>query len=406
MAQTQLFIPDKINVGFQERSGTYTGKLAYVIYWDKKGVLRKEKSWNSWRDQKINSQEFTNEPTEGFVLNKKVGGYKSDWNFRQSYVRVYDPRDFEFEITVENLLFILENCSAIKGKGLEGQFVYSWSGTDLVLLPVDCENYKKSATFTDLQAKKLSKKDLVAGNVYRDKNQRELLYIGRHNKFLDKKGYNNPVQKISKEHVFRQLKDGVYSKPEVPETSYWYDRPDIFGGFEFGTAVNELVSEKHPQTAEATQDYWESPCGSQIVDVITKNVKPQLSKSHYNSNERKTYKTHWVFDEGVYKPISYQPDHDYLGDGKYHCKGHHYSLHDSYLIEPPNIKRLETKFTSYDLANKKEIKDWYSSKTYYYISHDHFDHYQPLEVCLKLESGSLVKLENYVGLEYTFSERY
>lgn len=33
---TNIFIPTKINVGFQERKDTYTGKLAYVIYFDEK----------------------------------------------------------------------------------------------------------------------------------------------------------------------------------------------------------------------------------------------------------------------------------------------------------------------------------------------------------------------------------
>ena len=46
---TNIFIPTKINVGFQERKDTYTGKLAYVIYFDEKGKLRKETSWQGWR---------------------------------------------------------------------------------------------------------------------------------------------------------------------------------------------------------------------------------------------------------------------------------------------------------------------------------------------------------------------
>ena len=47
--QSTMFIPERIKVGYQERSGTYTGQLAYIIYYDVKGVLRKEKSWESWR---------------------------------------------------------------------------------------------------------------------------------------------------------------------------------------------------------------------------------------------------------------------------------------------------------------------------------------------------------------------
>ena len=70
--KTNIFIPSKINVGFQNRKDTYTGKLAYVIYFDEKGKLRKETSWQNWRDKNIPNEIFENEPIEGFVLNKKL----------------------------------------------------------------------------------------------------------------------------------------------------------------------------------------------------------------------------------------------------------------------------------------------------------------------------------------------
>lgn len=37
-------IPDLLHVGFQSRSGTYTGKLGYIIYTDEKKKVRKESS--------------------------------------------------------------------------------------------------------------------------------------------------------------------------------------------------------------------------------------------------------------------------------------------------------------------------------------------------------------------------
>jgi len=80
-----ILIPKTINVGYQARRDTYTSKLAYVIYYDNKNVLRKETSWNSWRDTKIPNTEFSNDPTEGFVLNKKAGGGSSGWNSRATY---------------------------------------------------------------------------------------------------------------------------------------------------------------------------------------------------------------------------------------------------------------------------------------------------------------------------------
>ena len=47
-----IYIPKKIKVGYQNRYDTYTKKLAYVIYYDEKNKLRKETSWNNWRDEK------------------------------------------------------------------------------------------------------------------------------------------------------------------------------------------------------------------------------------------------------------------------------------------------------------------------------------------------------------------
>lgn len=179
--KSNIFIPKKINVGFQERSDTYTSKLAYIIYFDQKGVLRKETSWQGWRDEKIPNQIFNNTPVSGFVLNKKAGGYDTGWNHRQTYCRIYDPRDFEFEITIPNLLYILENTNSIKGKGLEGEFVYGWDGKDLILIPVDSPDYKEISEFsTIIHTKNYVKvKDLILGATYRTKDNQEYIYMGR-----------------------------------------------------------------------------------------------------------------------------------------------------------------------------------------------------------------------------------
>jgi hypothetical protein len=131
-------------------------------------------------DITINPIEFNNIPIEGFVLNKKVGGNKySSWNPRQTYCRVYDPRGWEFEITIPNLLFILECTNSIKGKGLEGNFVYSWNGKDLVLLPCNSENYQSSLKHTELQSKKVTIKELKVGSTYLNSKGNELLYLGK-----------------------------------------------------------------------------------------------------------------------------------------------------------------------------------------------------------------------------------
>lgn len=224
--KSNIFIPKTITVGFQNRSDTYTNKLAYIIYKDEKGKLRKEASWNSWRDDKIPSEEFENVPTEGFVLNKNAGGYSTGWNYRQLYIRVYDPRGMEFEITLPNLLYILENTNSIKGKGLEGQFVYGWEGTELVLIPISSPDYKELSEYNKIlhSNKKFKGKDLIIGGTYLTKDNQELVYMGRY----DYHGY----KKYKKTYFFYNRNYKNYC---------WSDEEQTYGCFTEYSSINNII---------------------------------------------------------------------------------------------------------------------------------------------------------------------
>lgn len=199
--KSTIFIPKDIVVGFNKRSGTFTGALAYIIYHDQTGKLRKQLSWDNWRDKSIDSQEFDNKPTEGFILNKTSDSHYSRWGSRETHIRVYDPRGFEFEITPKNLMYILEHTSSIKGKGLDGKFVYGWDNTDLVLLPIDTPDYKEVKEHSEIISanKKIGVKDLVIGGTYITKNKVEHVYLGRHD-FWDYHGVE-----VRKRHIFGRL---------------------------------------------------------------------------------------------------------------------------------------------------------------------------------------------------------
>ncbi len=204
-------VPNKIKVGLQNRHDTYTGKLAYVIVNDGK-KWQCEPSWEKWRDKKIEPQEFDNVPTEGFVLNKKVGGYKSDWNYRQSYVRVYDPRGFEFEITVPNLINILEYSNSIVGKGLDGEFVYVKRDGKLWLQTVKDVEFKKE--LDKPVPKNISTKDYKPGKIYQNISGNNFTYYGHyltHNNIrsqykscpiIDRNCGEYFTSKYSKKHIF------------------------------------------------------------------------------------------------------------------------------------------------------------------------------------------------------------
>jgi hypothetical protein len=233
----QLLIPEKIKVGYVNRNDTYTKKLAFVTYYDAKGILRKEKSWEGWRDKKIDPDEFNNVPTEGFVLNRNVGGAKQSygWNTRIEKVRVFDPRGFEFEIALPNMLFILQECTSTKGKGLEGEFVYSWAGTELILLPVSSSEYTSSQNFTKIQNNKVSAKELKPGCYYLTKKQQKMLYLGRFNwyefkEFKDQKkefglGVHDTYSHMyklndSKNHIFAIPNGDKFNFISLPSSSH------------------------------------------------------------------------------------------------------------------------------------------------------------------------------------------
>lgn len=67
---SKLFIPEKCKVGFNPRTDTYSGKLAYVIAYDGK-KWRKEPSWLGWIYQYNSSDEFLQRKKEFFLKEKE-----------------------------------------------------------------------------------------------------------------------------------------------------------------------------------------------------------------------------------------------------------------------------------------------------------------------------------------------
>lgn len=217
MTSGGLYIPKKLRVGFQKRADTYTKRLAYVICYGEDGKLRSEKSWEGWRDTKIEPEEFDNVPHEGFILNKNIERYGwSHYGSGRSVIRIYDTRGIEFEISPENLMGILMHTTCSR-RSFEGKFVYAWKGAKPILLPVASEEYQKASAYTERLGKKVTAKELTPGFSYTTKKGEELVYIGR---FLwhywNFKSYRGEVGRTaSKQHVFMRL------HPKGPERNSW-----------------------------------------------------------------------------------------------------------------------------------------------------------------------------------------
>lgn len=321
MSNNKLNIPKTLKVGFNKRSDTYTGMLAYVIYYDEKNVLRKEKSWTSWIDHKIDTQEHANEPTSGFVLNKKVGDYRGDWDHRMAHIRVYDPRGFEFEISVENLLYILQECTSTKGKGLEGEFVYAWDRSDLILLPVSSVEYQASRVFTDHKLSKVTKSEMTVGCVYLTKDMENVLYLGREDYYETTThyspvgGYDYCYSSVNKgkKHVFVHM-------DKERNGQYWVQT----GFTKIASKISDAISTEFPDRFDK---FKQSFYGSPVTKITFEECKPNISNKYGYTHLDNRYET--VMKKG---DKYYRFDSDAITDAtmSYHLRNE-YSVDDCML---------------------------------------------------------------------------
>lgn len=314
--QTNLYIPSKIKVGFQKRGDTFTGKLAFITYADEKGVLRQENAWNGWRDKKIEPIEFDNTPRSNFVFNKDVNrsGHWSDI----TKVRIYDTRDFEFEIDVSNMMYILMH-SDISKRDIAEECVFAWSGRNLVLLPINSEEYRKSIEQTRKINTKFSLKNLVAGHTYMTKHLGEAVYLGYY-EWAEQRymGHAYVYQNVGKKHIFK---------------------------------INQKYHEK-----------FVSFVGSDLVEEISNEIHP-----HYSNFVEALYKTRNMQNSGKftvkkgfngigYKKLPYEIFKVIISTNKDgHASYSMYSLEFSMNNDKPKItnERPFGRYTGYE----EEIKD-------------------------------------------------
>lgn len=292
MMRNEMYIPKTITVGFQKRSDTFTGKLAYVIYRDHKNKLRKEGSWNGWRDKSIEAVTFDNEPTPGFTLNKGVqrDGY---WGNGRSVIRVWDPRDFEFEISVDNLIGILMHSDVSK-RDITEPCVFAWYGTELVLLPTNSVEYQESVKYTEKQTVKFSTKSLVVGHTYEQRRGgTDVVYLGRLETY---------TKKLVTAH------DGVtmvnFASKGLAHRFITTDGSERFAPTPSALISRELSDELHPEFATLMDKYFASETAQPVVGLT---INPRGGDRYYSDKYIK-------IDDNTFMSLTYA--HNYGGWGR------------------------------------------------------------------------------------------
>ena len=255
-----IFIPKTLKCGFKQRfvkNDSYvertvriddkwvkvedttepTYKMAVVSYYDEKGKFRHETSFNNWISKNVPTEEHENVPTKGFKIFKQANRFSNNRfsTYRNVILEVQDTRGWVFEITHNNLAWIIDNCSKIKGD-IEGEFVYGWDGKDRLLIPCSSETFKDNIAFSNILNSQsyITPKNLQMWHVFQSRHGEKMMFVGRHDiysrrscansRFYDeeedkkKEGYIKDSEgrwrickKKSKQYLFVSLRDdGTY----------------------------------------------------------------------------------------------------------------------------------------------------------------------------------------------------
>jgi hypothetical protein len=159
---------------------------------------------------------------------------------------------------------------------LEGQFVYAWSGTELVLLPCGCEEYQKAVENTERQKLSVSAKELKPGISYTTKIGEEVIYLGRFNWYT---WLYRSVRTHKKYHIFAHAKKPQYGQQFFPKQGCGFlshaNSPDSILNFA------ELM-EGFRGIINSSSIRWETkPIQPKIEYKNTPDFSPRLARTEY-----------------------------------------------------------------------------------------------------------------------------
>jgi len=294
-----LFISKKIHVGFQNRGDTFTNKLAYIIYEDEKGKLRKEVSWNQWRDKNIPVEIYDNVPLEGYIVHKSINTY-AHWVSKRSAVRIYDPRGFEFEINLDNLVSLISHANIEKGE-IKVSCILAQIGAELVLIPTNSELYQEAISYTARQDEKVSAKNLVPGYTYLKKKGEDerYIYVGYYdmyswikdkeydkeqNRLYNPYYYRGGSRRSKYDHKYKKKRHVFIREGTKPKKEYVFSNP--FGCpavSTFARCVSDTVVDNFDEIKEA---FLKSDQHQKIIGAIAEETAYKKGGPYsYNSRD-------------------------------------------------------------------------------------------------------------------------
>lgn len=199
-----LYIPSEVTVGFKKLPDSFTGKKGFITYRElgnKQDKLFNQSNFDNFIDNSFETIQIKNKPLKGFVINKKIT-HEHNYFGQYSTILIYHPDGFEFEISLSNLMTVME-YSDIHSQEIQQKCILGWYRSYPVLMPINCPLYHEAkAQNSEILEVTDMNKDLVPGRTYYSKKEKNLVYIGRE-EILKLPDFNNLQDIKSRQgHIF------------------------------------------------------------------------------------------------------------------------------------------------------------------------------------------------------------
>jgi hypothetical protein len=164
-------------VGFTDTR--YEGDVvpfAYMTHYEDNAAGRKRQAQvDGWSRGKMKSVIIENKPMIGFRVSR--GLRRLGWSHHATSVRIEDPRGFEVDISVSNMMMLTDNNLLENGEILR-ECVWGRDGGMNVLLPVNSQPYLQATENTERMASTVNSRSVQLGDTVLLKNGTQGRYLG------------------------------------------------------------------------------------------------------------------------------------------------------------------------------------------------------------------------------------
>lgn len=173
---------EKLYVGFHRTAGERMPVGRMVNYIDNKTNQRLRDKIDDWSNYgtgskvKLNSIIIDNTPMTGFRISRSQ--INAGWYQTPDYIRVEDPRGFEVDITIPNMIMLTNNNILDNGEIMH-ECIWGRDGAINVLLPSNSAPYQEAIKNTDRQTTHVHVKKLKLGDHVVLKNGMKGRYMGK-----------------------------------------------------------------------------------------------------------------------------------------------------------------------------------------------------------------------------------